>query len=64
MIEAIRQYLNRGDTKKSFEQEALASWVAYQETGRHLTGEEVGLWLVGWCTDGERALPDCHAVFY
>jgi predicted transcriptional regulator len=27
--------------RESFKQEALASWTTYQETGRHLTGQEV-----------------------
>ena len=38
MREAIRQYVAREEARESFRQEALASWSAYQETGRHLTG--------------------------
>jgi predicted transcriptional regulator len=45
---------------ESFKQEALASWTAYQETGRHLTGQEVRDWLNSWGTDKETKIPKCH----
>lgn len=60
MLEAIRQYVEREETRESFKQEALASWAAYQETGRHLTGQEVRAWLNTWGTDEEKAMPECH----
>ncbi|MCP4284051.1 MAG: CopG family transcriptional regulator, partial [Gammaproteobacteria bacterium] len=33
---------------------------AYQETGRHLTGQEVRDWLKTWGTDKEIQIPECH----
>lgn len=60
MREAIRQYVEREEARERFKQEALASWTAYQETGRHLTGQEVRTWLNGWGTDDEEAAPECH----
>ena len=60
MLEAIQQYVEREEARESFKQEALASWAACKETGRHLTGEEVRTWLNTWATDDERAAPDCH----
>ncbi|WP_420959808.1 CopG family ribbon-helix-helix protein [Brucella sp. IR073] len=60
MLEAIQQYVDREEARESFKQEALASWAAYQETGRHLTGEEVRTWLNGWGTDDEQQRPECH----
>ncbi len=60
MREAIAQYVEREEARESFKQEALASWTAYKETGRHLTGEEVRTWLDTWGTDDERAVPECH----
>ena len=60
MLEAIRQYVEREEARESLKQEALASWAAYQETGRHLTGEEVRAWLNTWGTDDENAPPECH----
>lgn len=60
MKEAIRQYLDREEARESLKQEALASWQEYQETGWHLSGEEVMRWLESWGTDQEKAMPDCH----
>ncbi len=60
MLEAIQQYVDREEARESFKQEALASWAAYQETGKHLTGEEVRTWLSTWGTDDEKAMPECH----
>src|SRR6188768_3619906 len=50
MREAIAQYVSREEGRESFKQEALASWTAYQETGRHLGGKEVRTWLQSWGT--------------
>lgn len=60
MREAIEQYVNREEARESFKQEAMASWTAYQETGRHLTGEEVRAWLHTWGTEAETAVPPCR----
>ncbi|MBB1249827.1 CopG family ribbon-helix-helix protein [Rhizobium sp. G21] len=60
MLEAIKQYVDREEAQESFKREALASWSAYQETGRHLTGQEVRTWLSTWGADDEKAMPECH----
>jgi predicted transcriptional regulator len=60
MREAIRDYVAREEARESFRQEALASWSVYQETGRHLTGEEVQAWLSTWGTEAEAEPPECH----
>ena len=60
MREAIREYVTREEARESFRQEAMASWLAYQETGRHLTGDEVRAWLSGWGTEVEDEPPECH----
>ena len=60
MLEAIQQYVAREEARDSFRQEGLTSWTAYQETGRHLTGEEVREWLDTWGTDKEKSAPECH----
>lgn len=60
MREAIQQYVEREEARESFKEEALASWTAYQETGRHLTGQEVRAWLNTWGTDANTELPECH----
>jgi len=60
MIEALQDYVDREEARESFKQEALASWTAYQETGRHLTSQEVQNWLNTWGTDKEIRKPECH----
>ena len=57
---AILEYVDREEARESFKQEALASWDAYQETGLHLTGQEVQAWLQTWGTAKEKELPPCH----
>ncbi|WP_287788099.1 CopG family ribbon-helix-helix protein [Acidiphilium sp.] len=60
MREAIRDYVVREEARESFRQEALASWSAFQDTGRHLTDEEVQAWLTSWGSDAEAEPPECH----
>jgi len=60
MREAIAQYVEREEARESFKQEAIASWSAYQETGRHLTGQELRSWLNDWGAEAETGLPECH----
>jgi predicted transcriptional regulator len=60
MREAIQQYVEREEARESFKQEGMASWAAYQETGRHVTGTEVRTWLNTWGTEDEAELPECH----
>jgi len=60
MREAIRDYVEREEARESFKEEALASWTAYQETGRHLSGQEVRDWLSTWGSDEEAEIPQCH----
>jgi probable addiction module antidote protein len=43
-----------------FKAEAAASWTAYQETGRHLTGAEVRAWLRTWGESDGADLLACH----
>ena len=62
MLEAIEQYVQREEARESFKWEALTSWVAYQKTGRHLTGQEVRTWLNTWGTKDEKTVPDSHPV--
>lgn len=60
MREAIQNYVEREEARESFKQEALDSWQAYQETGRHLTGSEARAWLNTWGTDDAPDAPECH----
>jgi len=60
MREAIRTYVEKEEARLSFDEATLASWKDYQETGLHLTGEEVFAWMKTWGTDEETDAPPCH----
>ncbi|MGY4492068.1 CopG family ribbon-helix-helix protein [Pseudomonas sp. TE3610] len=60
MREAITQYVQREEARESFKLEAQESWAAYQETGQHLSGEQVSTWLKSWGGDAPTEAPECH----
>ncbi len=60
MRTAIQDYIEREEVRENFKQEAIASWTSYQETGQHLTGQEVRNWLNTWGTEEESEAPQCH----
>lgn len=60
MRAAIEQYVEREEGRESFKEEALASWAALQETGRHVTGAQVREWLRTWGSDEAQPAPKCH----
>lgn len=60
MLDAIQQYVDKEEARQTFKDEALASWSHYQETGQHLTGEEIHDWLDTWGTKDETDNPPCH----
>lgn len=57
MRETTTQFLEREEARDNFKQEALASWAAYQKSGKHSTGQETRAWLESWGTDAGRELP-------
>jgi len=60
MQEAIREYVEREEKREQFRQDALKAWQEFQETGLHVTGDEVLAWLETWGTDEEKEPPACH----
>jgi len=60
MREAIRQYVEREEKRQAFRQDAINAWKEYQETGLHVTGDEVIAWLDSWGEENEKAPPLCH----
>lgn len=60
VAKALEEYVAREEWNESFLQEALASWKEYEETGLHLTLDEVSAWLKTWGTDAESDPPPCH----
>ena len=60
MREAIERYVTQEEARESFRREAEESWRHYQETGLHITGDELFAWLRTWGTDEEGEPPACH----
>ena len=60
MLEAIRQYVEREEKREAFRQDGMRAWNEYQETGLHVTGDEVIAWLDTWGEENEQAAPVCH----
>lgn len=60
MQQAIQQYLDREEKRDQFRKETIAAWNNYQETGLHVTADEVSDWLDTWGTDKETEAPICH----
>jgi len=60
MREAIEQYVTREEQRESFRQDTLNAWRAYQETGIHVTGDEVVAWLNSWGEENELPPPVPH----
>ncbi|AQT44832.1 putative transcriptional regulator [Bartonella apihabitans] len=60
MLEAIQQYVDREEQREAFKKEALQSWASFQETGKHITGQEARDWLDTWGTENETAAPECQ----
>lgn len=60
ILEAIREYVEREEKREAFKQDAVNSWREYQETGLHVTGDEVIAWMETWGDENEKAAPVCH----
>ncbi len=60
MLDAIRQYVDREEKREAFRQAGMNAWKEYQETGLHVTGDEIIAWLKTWGDEDEKAAPQCH----
>ena len=60
MREAIGEYVEREDRRERLRQDALAAWADYQQSGLHLTGEEVDAWLAKLEAGEKVDPPECH----
>jgi predicted transcriptional regulator len=60
MRDAIYQYVDREEKREAFRQDAINAWNEYQETGLHVTDNEVIAWLSTWGEEDEVTAPVCH----
>ena len=54
------QYVEREEKRVSFRQDAINAWNEYQETGLHVSDDEVIAWLDTWGEEIENAAPVSH----
>ena len=60
MREAIAQYVEREEKREAFRQATLTAWQEYQDTGLHLTGDEMDAWMAKLEAGEDAQLPACH----
>jgi predicted transcriptional regulator len=58
--EAVREYIEREEAQEARRKAALESWRDYEETGLHVTSDEVIQRVESWGTDNELEPPECH----
>lgn len=60
MREAITSYLAREEKRAAMLAEAVQSWNEYQDTGLHVTLDELEGWAERLDSDPDAPLPECH----
>ncbi len=60
MREAVEEYVDRAETRRTLLQEAVAAWEHYESTGLHLTEAEADEWMDTLVSGGPAPLPKCH----
>ena len=60
MKEAVEKYVTDAERREAWERDSLEALRELDETGLHVTGEEVMVWLESWGTDDEKPAPECH----
>ncbi|MDR3298716.1 MAG: ribbon-helix-helix protein, CopG family [Candidatus Accumulibacter sp.] len=58
--EAVWEYIEREEAQEALRKTPLESWRDHEETGLHVTGDEVIRWSASWGTDNELEPPECH----
>lgn len=59
-IKALNEYIDREEARLDFKRETDAAWRHYQDTGLHVTLDEVGNWMDTLFTANEQVMPVCH----
>ncbi|MGH9413756.1 MAG: CopG family ribbon-helix-helix protein [Terriglobales bacterium] len=60
MKEAVLQFLDREEKRERLRQDALAAWRDYQETGLHVTGDEMKAWAAELVRNPDSPPPEPH----
>ena len=60
LSEAIEEYIERRESQSSLNRDTIEAWQSYQETGLHVTGDEVETWLAKLEAGESAPPPSCH----
>ena len=58
--QALAEYVAREEKREQFKMHVLNSWQQYQETGLHVTDDELVAWLETWGGENEAEAPQCR----
>jgi predicted transcriptional regulator len=58
--EAIQLFIQKEEEEHQLNQSCMDAYEHYQETGLHVTAEEVDQWLDTWGSENETAVPKCR----
>ena len=58
--EAINTFIEKKESEAAWNQSCLDAVREYEETGLHVTNDEVMQWLDSWGTENELPPPKCH----
>lgn len=58
--DALEVYLAQREREQAEIAEGILAWRQFQESGLHVTGDEMSSWLRTWGTDNESEPPECH----
>ena len=58
--QALTEYIAREEKREQFKTHVLRSWQQYQETGLHVTDDELVAWLETWGGEQEVEAPQCR----
>lgn len=60
MLTALENYVSREEKREAWRQEGMRAWEEFQQTGLHLTNQEVIEWMDKIIDGKEEPLPECH----
>ena len=59
--EAVSEYISKEKARLDFMREARGALDHYEQTGQHVTHQEMMAWAESLNTEGELPAPSCHA---
>lgn len=60
MLSALENYVNQEEEREAWRQEGIKAWEEFQQTGLHLTNQEVVDWMDKIIQGNEEPMPKCH----